>query len=416
MQNKPVSIIFVLIFFVCQSHFAFGQEKYLGDRKSYIAKTQIADADKIKVFNNLRETVNRLYFDSAFNGNDWVKLCEIYQPQVLAAKNKIELKQILNKLVGELKTSHLNVSFEISLRGKTIEHIFGEKVDYKRNNIIFGYGYSLANFDNQLVVTQVEKDSGAEQARIKTGWIQRSCEVHPSIKSIGDSAAFSETADCVFSTETELNKAVTVSQSWFLSPFSNTQRISKILSDNILYLKFKEFDKGSGEWLKRQILGNSSAKAVIVDLRDNSGGLVDEVKKSLSVFFPPETLIGEFIERDLDEKKIRVGSDNQYTGQIVVLIGGNSFSGAEIFASAFRESERGKVIGQKSGGQVLNGLEKSLSNGFKLYIAFRDYKTVKGIRLEGNGVSPTVEIPFAIEDFRQQRDIILAKALEILKN
>jgi carboxyl-terminal processing protease len=98
------------------------------------------------------------------------------------------------------------------------------------------------------------------------------------------------------------------------------------------------------------------------------------------------------------------------------LIDGNSVSGAEILASAFQESGRGKIVGQKSAGEVLNGITKSLSNGLKLYVAVRDYKTVKGIRLEGKGVTPDIVVPLIIEDFRKQHDAALEKALEILKN
>ena len=81
-----------------------------------------------------------------------------------------------------------------------------------------------------------------------------------------------------------------------------------------------------------------------------------------------------------------------------------------------QESGRGKIVGQKSAGEVLNGITKSLSNGLKLYIAIRDYKTAKGIRLEGKGVTPDIEVPLTVEDFRKQRDTVLEKALEILKN
>lgn len=416
MKIKFSLVIFLVLQIFFQSHSAYSQEKNPFDNKSYFTKTQISETNKIKVFNNLWETINQLYFDSSFNGNDWAKLRNQYQPQILAAKDKIELKRILNKLVSELKTSHLYVSFEVSLNGKTIDQIFDQKVDYKNNNIIFGYGYSVANFDNQLVVTEVFKNSSAEQVGIKVGWIEKSCRISPSTNLIGDSSVFSETAECIFSTETEPEKKVSLSQSWFLVPHSNLQPIINLLTNEVLYLGFKQFGKGLGKWLKKEIANSPSAKTIILDLRGNKGGLIDELKESLSLFFPSKTVIGEFIERDLDEKTFRVGSDNHYKGQIIVLIDGNSYSCAEIFASAFLESGRGKVIGQKSGGQVLASLTKSLSNGFKLQIAYRDYRTQKGQRLETKGVTPNIEIPFSIKDFRQQHDVILEKTLEMLKN
>ncbi|HQU82000.1 MAG TPA: S41 family peptidase [Pyrinomonadaceae bacterium] len=406
MKNKNLVplLIFLIIF---HSLPVFGQNDFL--------KAQISDADKLKVFNNLWEIVNRLYFDSTFNGNDWRKLRDIYQPQTLKAKNKIELKQILNKMVGELNTSHLEVSFEISLSGKTLKRILGENIDYKQNTIPFGYGFETAKFDDQTVVKKVEKNSPADQKGVKVGWIQKTCEFIPVTKEIADSITYGETANCVFVTETEDNKVISINQNLYLVPISKTYRESKIIDGSILYLKFTEFDKGLGSWVERQISANSNAKTVIIDLRDNFGGLTDELRKSLSVFFPPKTAVGEFIERDLDEKKLIVGSENYYKGNVIVLINGGSYSSAEIFAAAVQDLGRGKIAGQVSGGQVLNSLDKSLSNGYKLQIALRDYKTIKGVRLEKKGVTPDRIIPFSIKDFRNRNDVVLAKVLEDLK-
>lgn len=403
------SLLSLIILLICFKTFPV-----LAQNDSF--KAQISDSDKLKVFNNLWETVNRLYFDSTFNGNDWRKLREVYQPKILLAKNKVELRRTLKLMVGELKTSHLNVSFEISLSSKNLKQLFGENIDYKLNAILFGYGFETADFDGETIVTKIEKKSAAEQADVKLGWIQKSCEYVSVTKEVGDSLVFGETANCIFATETEENKSITMNQSWFLSPVSKNFRESKMIDKDVFYLKFTEFDKGSGKWLNQQISANPNVKTVIIDLRDNKGGLIDELKNILSVFFPTKTVSGEFIERDLDEKKLSFGSENYYKGNVIVLINGSSYSSAEIFAAAIQDLGRGKIIGQTSGGKVLSSLSKSLSSGFKLQIAFRDYKTVKGLRLEKKGVTPDIIIPFSIKDFRSQNDVILLKTLQYLKN
>lgn len=406
----------VLCLLVFHSTNVFSQEDNTADRKSYLTKVQISEPERVKVFNNLWETVNRLYFDPAFNGTNWSKLREIYLPQAIAAKDKIELVRVLNKMLGEIKTSHLFASFKVSISGKTLEKFFGKKVDYNQNDIIFDYGFSTVKFGEQSIVTRVEKDSSADEAGIKPGWIVKSFKTEPQSKKDGDVLIHTETADYVFLTENGEEKILVLDKSFYLKPRSAAERVSKILDGSILYLKFNYFDKNTGKWAKRKITDNSSAKAVIVDLRGNQGGWVDEVKETLSIFFPAKTVVGNFTERDLDERTFRVGSNDFYKGQVIVLIDGNSFSGAEILASAFQESGRGKIIGQKSAGEVLNAITKSLSNGLKLYVAIRDYKTAKGVRLEGNGVTPDIEVPLTIEDFRKQYDAPLEKAFNILKN
>ena len=100
MKIKFFLHVFALSLLVFHSNNVFSQKDNAADRKSYLTKVQISETDKIKVFNNLWETVNRLYFDPAFNGNNWVKLREIYLPQAVAAKDKTELVRVLNKMLG----------------------------------------------------------------------------------------------------------------------------------------------------------------------------------------------------------------------------------------------------------------------------------------------------------------------------
>lgn len=408
--------IVVLHLLVFHSSNVFSQENNTADRKSYLTKVEISEADKIKVFNNLWETVNRLYFDPTFNGTNWAKLREIYLPQAIAAEDKIELVRVLNKMLGEIKTSHLFASFEVGISGKTLEKFFGKKINYSQNDVGFDYGLSTVKFGEQSIVTRVESGSSADEAGIKPGWVVKSFTAAPQSKMGGDFLIHTETANYVFLTENGEEKKMVLAKSFFLKPRAAAERISRIIDGNVLYLKFNSFDNGTGKWVKGKITDNSSAKAVIIDLRGNGGGWIDEVQETLSIFFPAKTLIGTFTERDLDEKTFRAGSDDFYKGQVIVLIDGNSVSGAEISAAAFQQSGRGKIIGQKSAGEVLNGITKNLSNGLKLYVAIRDYKTAKGVRLEGNGVAPDVEVPLTVEDFRKKHDAALERALEILKN
>lgn len=417
MKIKSILKLTVLCLLIFHSNqiFAQGDEDY-ADRKGYLTKVQISEEDKLKVFNDLWDSVNRRYFDPTFNGKDWSKIRQIYQPQVMAARDKMELVDIFNKMLGELNTSHLSVTYEIGISGGTLKKFFGKNINYKLNDILFDYGFSTSKFGSQMVVTQVDKTSSADEAGIKPGWIMKSCDYKTQSKKDGDSLIHSETAGCIFQNENGQESPLTLSKSFYLKPASVAQRSSKLLNDNILYLKFNEFDKDVDKWLKKEIANNPKARAVIIDVRDNVGGYVDELADSLSVFFPPQTLVGTSIERDLDEKTLRVGSNDSYKGKVAILINENSFSSAEIFASAFQEANRGKIIGQKSAGEVLAAVSKGLSNGLRLHIAVRDYKTAKGARLEGTGVTPDIEVPLTVEDFRQNRDITLERALEFLRN
>jgi carboxyl-terminal processing protease len=414
-MHKLKILTFLFVFLLCQAQHIFSQEANPDDKKGYLIKNQISDADKLKVFNNLWESVNQMYFDSTFNGVNWAKMHEIYQPQVLSSKGKIELINTLNKMLAELKSSHLAVITKVSISRKKLSSMFGKNVDYKNNDIRFGTGTDYKKIGESLVVSDVYKDSSAEKSGIKTGWIRKNCEVSPVSESGSDELVFREKFNCVFVDRDQKEREVTFFSNWYLQPRTITQVNSKLLNEQTLYLKFTKFEKKVDEWMKQQISQNPKVENIVFDLRGNTGGLLGELKDSLSLFFPPQTVIGTSIHRDLDEKTLRIGSADYYKGKVYVLIDSGSFSCAEIFASAFKESGRGTVIGQKSGGQVLFSRTNGLSNNLNVQIPIWDYRSIKGNRLEGEGVKPDIEVPLSVDEFARQKDKTYEEISKLLK-
>src|SRR5207244_9873826 len=75
----------------------------------------ISREDRLKVFEKLWETVNEKYFDPQFNGVNWAQMKEKYRPQAETAKNKIQLREVLQEMLNELHSSHLRVDLEVKL-------------------------------------------------------------------------------------------------------------------------------------------------------------------------------------------------------------------------------------------------------------------------------------------------------------
>lgn len=179
----------------------------------------------------------------------------------------------------------------------------------------------------------------------------------------------------------------------------------------------------------------SKAKNVILDLRGNGGGVVINMLHLLSHFLPREATIGTFISRKMvsdyvketggkatDLKAIAEWAEGgklrplrnpggPYAGNVAVLVNGGSGSASEITATALREHLKAPVIGTKSAGAVLVSMMSPLPEGFSLQFPLMDYVSLKGVRLEGNGLIPDAEAP--TPKFKEA-DVAIEKALTLL--
>ena len=161
-----------------------------------------------------------------------------------------------------------------------------------------------------------------------------------------------------------------------------------------------------------------ASQNLILDLRENGGGEIGNLRHLLGFLVPPSKPVGMFIDRNIfnayvaanhpptsDLATIEKGTKIRlqpmtpdipvYKGRLIVLIDGQSGSASEIIAQGLRDVWGAKIIGTKSAGAVLVSLYVSASNGFYLQYPTSDYVTINGVRLEGLGVTPDyiVEAP-----------------------
>lgn len=183
----------------------------------------------------------------------------------------------------------------------------------------------------------------------------------------------------------------------------------------VALLKIPTFDVGYNAQNVKDLMGKAAnAKCLILDLRSNGGGAVMNLLQLAGMLLPDNSAMGTFINRQTvtkymaatgkdgkdisdiaswTEVKLRPfkGTVQPFTGKLVVLINGGTGSASEMMAASLKEIAGAKVIGTKSAGAVLASLMAPLPNGYVLQFPFNDYVTIKGVRLEGNGVKPDVE-------------------------
>ena len=192
---------------------------------------------------------------------------------------------------------------------------------------------------------------------------------------------------------------------------------SKMLDNEIGYARLTQFDNTATAKLADAIEGllAQNPKGLILDLRSNPGGLLNESVSTTGLFLPRDTKV--LIERFKD------GSENPYSTSedpiapdipLVVLVDVGSASASEIVAGALQDYGRAVLIGDKTFGKGSVQLLHELSNGSELRVTVARWFTPKGRAIHGEGLEPDIKVEFTAEDADAGRDPQLARAVEYL--
>ena len=199
---------------------------------------------------------------------------------------------------------------------------------------------------------------------------------------------------------------------------------SKMLTEDIGYIAFYEFaGKGEEEFkLALDKLTGQGAKGIIIDLRDNLGGWVDQARYIADLFMDEgELCYLKYRDGEEHADEYRT-TDGKADVKLVILINENSASSSEILTGALRDCADAVTVGVTSFGkgiiqQVLNVGDK----GAAFQITIAQYFTPKGYAVHGVGITPDYEVPLpegdnGMYDFADtERDVQLKKAFEVMK-
>ena len=193
----------------------------------------------------------------------------------------------------------------------------------------------------------------------------------------------------------------------------------EIKDNDIAYIRLYQFSEKAGYDFKKaslEILG-SPAKKIILDLRNNPGGYLEISKDIASFFLEKGSLVAieDFGDKSESKKYIADGNDIFSGFPIVILINQGSASASEILAGALRDDREIKLIGETSFGKGSVQEIKNLNDGSSLKVTVAKWLTPKGQSISDHGLVPDVEVEITDEDYQNDKDPQLDKALEILK-
>jgi carboxyl-terminal processing protease len=281
-----------------------------------------------------------------------------------------------------------------------------------------GVGLSVSEVKRGLRVAAVFPDTPAEEAGIEAGDVIVAVDGR-SIAGLPADVSTGRIKGPV-GTEVELRvdparpgplREVTVERAEVRVPAA-TGAIRRVGGHEVAYVQFTGFTAGSHGDLRQVIedLDRRGADGLVLDLRGNGGGLLNEAVLSASVFVEDGTIVSTE-SRTEGEREFEAEGDALAPRPTVVLINGDTASAAEILTAALDDYDLATVVGTTSFGKGVFQEVLRLPAGGALDLTVGEYFTADGESLAGDGIRPQVR---AEDDPRTTRDEALQAALEEL--
>ena len=179
------------------------------------------------------------------------------------------------------------------------------------------------------------------------------------------------------------------------------------------YVRLATFSEGSHAAVRRAVekVRREGAEGLLLDLRGNGGGLLEEAVLNSSIFLPQGKVVVTTKSRTQGDAVYDAVGDNLPPQPIVVLIDRNTASAAEILTAALADQAGAEVVGTRSYGKGVFQQEVDLSNGGALKLTIGEYFTPDGVNLGGTGIHPDV---YVRDDPETKRDEARERGLEVL--
>ena len=163
------------------------------------------------------------------------------------------------------------------------------------------------------------------------------------------------------------------------------------------YIEITSFEQPTVEQFKEAIeyAQDKKADSLIIDLRENSGGLVDSASQMLDMLLPEGVLMYAHYR---DNVRVEAKSDKNHIDlKMAVIVNGNTASASEYFASAIRDYQKGKLIGNKTYGKGIMQTTFELSDGSAVRLTVATVTTKNKVNYHEVGLTPDVEVNYTEE-------------------
>lgn len=192
--------------------------------------------------------------------------------------------------------------------------------------------------------------------------------------------------------------------------------------DNIGYLLIEDFDGGCADEFEEKYkeLEKQGIDRLIIDLRNNGGGVVNEAVDIADMLLEKDKTILITKDKKGNEEVKKCDNEASITMPVVVITNGYSASASEILVGALKDNERATIVGTKTYGKGVIQEVDRLNDGSGLKITIEEYYTPNRDKINKVGIKPDEEIELSSEiiekgTYTDEEDNQLQKAIEIIK-
>ena len=394
-----------------------------------VIKAQVSGTDRgmaLGLLDLTKDAIKKNYYDPTYHGVDLDFVFDQAKERMKAAPTRDALMLTIASAVLSLDDSH--TTFLPPVRAAEVD-----------------YGWQVGVVGDDCYVTRVKPKSDAEAKGLKPGdkllaidgfrptrknlWqmgyryfvVAPTARVNMTILSPGDDTPRTLTIDTKI-----VKTAGTISlQQWYdravikHGVFDGKKVFEyQQFGDDLLIWKMHTFSVPE-EYVDGAIAKARNAKTLVIDLRDNSGGSVDVLKKMIGYFFDKEIKIFDEKRRKETKPLVAKPQDGIFKGNLIVLVGQDSASASEVFSRIIQLEKRGKIIGDKSMGAVMESQFHELNGGIgsNLFagasVTMADLVMSDGQSLEKIGVTPDETMLPTGKDLAESKDPVLAYAAKL---
>ncbi|GAA0695696.1 MULTISPECIES: S41 family peptidase [Clostridium] len=317
-------------------------------------------------------------------------------------------------------TNSLNDPYTVFMNKKE----FSDFNERNEGNYV-GVGLQVAAKDEDIVVIAVFNDSPAEKAGIKPGdKIKKVAGTDVGGKDLEKAVALMKNGKAKEKVDMTLyreGKGLYTTEVYRDTIVMQTVA-GEMIEGNIGYIQISMFDEHTGDAFtkKLQELKDSGAKGIILDLRQNPGGLLKECINVVSNFVEKDKVITSTIDKYNKETKYNSKGGIAIGMPLVVLTDENTASASEIVAGAVRDYDIGTLIGTTTFGKGVVQTVLGMDEGTGLKVTISKYYTPNGENIHKKGIAPHIEvtIPKEIQEkgLTRSNDPQFNKALEAIKD